>query len=81
MAGQEGDFDALLVKACFEEAKLHDLAMSQQQGVDRPGGEPTTPPPSEGIRQAHEHKVGNPGGWKALVRCFECGGTGPAERR
>ncbi len=38
VAGNEGDFDTLLVKVRFEEAKLRDLAVNQNK--------PKKPPPS-----------------------------------
>ena len=71
VAGTEGEFEALLVKARFEEAKLRDLGPSKKssESTATPGHSTGPPKPS----QPTSHR-------KPLLECTKCGGTNHTAR-
>ena len=83
VAGGEGDFDALLAKARFEEAKIRDLAGSQHNRNFPPrkqgaSFQPSRQPEKSGLP---ERKVDSEGGLKTVARCYGCGKLGHYRNR
>ena len=89
VAGAEGEFEQLVVKARFEEAKLHDLVEQPHKAAPRKpfSATPTlSPPRGMGLRQQvgdrdpssirHQAKQGT----ITTGRCFNCGGLGHLAR-
>ena len=67
VAGTEGGFDEVLVKARFEEAKLRDLSQKQ------PPRKPTESPPSRAVHPVKP--LIQPADRSKLLECRMCGGT------
>ena len=71
VAGSEGDFETLLVKARFEEAKLRDLSGSSVKSRRPPNGVPLSRQQERPERSSEEQTVQKPN-----VRCYGCGSLG-----
>ena len=70
VAGTEGGFDEVFVKARFEEAKLQDLSPKQQPR--KPQGAPTSPAVTFAKPQSTEQSSSDR---PKLLECKKCGGT------
>ncbi len=76
VAGIEGDFDTLLAKARFEEARLRDLAARLPQQRKPPSVFSLSNQQERGENPSGRQPSGPPGGQKVTVRCFGCGEVG-----
>ena len=82
LAGVEGTFDQLLVKARFEEAKARDLSLVTTTSTRNQSKEPPRKPyqTSNNVKLSNQHGPGASSEErsrdKAGVRCYHCHGTG-----
>ena len=75
VAGNEGDLDALLARARFEEAKLRDLAVGKQQQKKPIPNLPTSRQPAKVVSGMDRQNMVL-GGPKSSIQCYRCGSYG-----
>ncbi len=72
VAGVDGNFDQLLTKARFEEARLRDVIGPARSSLPTQGATtPCSPPQIETLSQ-----IPNPMGGRGSKTCYHCGSTG-----